>query len=141
MAMTDGIETSPSVSSRTFSRATPSLPPESGAPRIARLARNAIASLLRLGASWLVVLLVPPVLVRSLTHSEYATLMLVLQITAYSMIFDGALQMSVSRFVARAFWASDWDLLGETISSITLLFTLASAIVLAGIVLFASVMG
>jgi O-antigen/teichoic acid export membrane protein len=108
---------------------------------VARLARNAIANLMRLGASWLIVLLVPPVLVRALTHSEYATWMLVLQLTAYSTIFDGALQMAVSRFVARAFWASDWNLLGETISSITLLFTMASAVVLAGIAVLALVMG
>src|SRR5690348_16543152 len=138
--MADGPGTSASAGGRYFNGAAPSLPPESGAPRIARLARNAIANLLRLGASWLIVLLVPPVLVRSLTHPEYATWMLVLQITAYSMIFDGALQMSVSRFVARAFWAEDWDLLGQTISSITMLFTFASAIVLAGIAVFAMVM-
>lgn len=121
--------------------ARPSLPPESGAPRVARLARNAIANLLRLGASWLAVLLVPPVLVRSLTHSQYSTWMLVLQLTAYSTIFDGALQMSVSRFVARAFWAKNWDSLGETLSSITVLFTIASAVVLGGIVVLALVMG
>src|SRR5690348_13885766 len=139
--MADGPGTSASAGGRYFNGAAPSLPPESGAPRVARLARNAIANLLRLGASWLVILLVPPVLVRSLTHSEYATWMLVLQIAAYSTIFDGALQMSVSRFVARAFWASDWDLLGETISSITLLFTLASTVVLGGIVVLALVMG
>lgn len=139
--MTDGAGTSASAGRRCFNGAAPSLPPESGAPRVARLARNAIANLLRLGASWLVILLVPPVLVRSLTHSEYATWMLVLQIAAYSTIFDSALQMSVSRFVARAFWASDWDLLGETISSITLLFTLASTVVLGGIVVLALVMG
>jgi O-antigen/teichoic acid export membrane protein len=138
--MTDGVGASANAG-RFFSGAAPSLPPESGAPRVARLARNAIANLLRLGASWIVLLIVPPVLVRSLTHSEYATWMLVLQIAAYSMLFDSALQMSVSRFVARAFWASDWDLLGETISSITLLFTIASAVVLAGIVVLAMVMG
>lgn len=108
---------------------------------MARLAKNAMANLMRLGASWLVILLVPPVLVRSLTHSEYATWMLVLQLTAYSTIFDSSLQMSVSRFVARAFWAEDWNLLGETISSITLLFLFASAVVLGGIVVLALVMG
>jgi O-antigen/teichoic acid export membrane protein len=139
--MADGVNASADAGKRSFNGAAPSLPPESGAPRVARLARNAIANLLRRGASWLVILLVPPVLVRSLTHSEYATWMLVLQIAAYSTLFDSALQMSVSRFVARAFWASDWDLLGETISSITLLFTFASAVVLAGIVILALVMG
>lgn len=108
---------------------------------MARLAKNAIANLMRLGASWLVVLVVPPILVRSMSHSEYATWMLVLQLTAYSTIFDGSLQMSVSRFVARAFWAEDWKLLGETISSITLLFTVASALVLGAIVVLAMVMG
>ncbi|MGB7190598.1 MAG: oligosaccharide flippase family protein [Acidobacteriaceae bacterium] len=121
--------------------ARPPLPPESGAPRVARLAKNAFANLMRLGASWLVVLLVPPVLVRSLTHSEYSTWMLVLQLTAYSTIFDSSLQMSVSRFVARAFWAEDWELLGETMSSITLLFFITSAVVLGGIVVVALVMG
>lgn len=137
--MTNETGTPAGAGNRSFSA--PSLPPESGAPRVARLAKNAIANLLRLGTSWLILLIVPPVLVRMLTHSEYATWMLVLQLTAYTTIFDGILQLSVSRFVARAFWASDWDLLGETISSITMLFTFASAVVLAGMLILAVIMG
>lgn len=110
--------------------ATPALPADSGAPRFARLAKNAVANLLRLGASWLVILVVPPILVRYLSHSEYSTWMLVIEITAYSTIFNSSLQMSVSRFVARAFWAEDWATLGEILSSITLLFTAATLVVL-----------
>lgn len=105
--------------------------------RMARLARNAIANLLRLGAAWLVLLLVPPVLVRTLTHAQYATWMLVLQLTAYVTLFDGALQMSVSRFVARAYSDEDWSLLGETLSSVALLFTVAALAGLVGIALLA----
>ena len=125
--MANGIHTTTGPS---LTGAVPSLPPDSGAPRFARLARNAMANMLRLGASWLAILVVPPILVRYLTHPEYATWMLVIEITAYSTIFNTSLQMSVSRFVARAFWAEDWTTLGEILSSITLLFTAAAVLVL-----------
>lgn len=128
--MANGMNTTAGADSP-FLKGVPSLPPGSGAPRYARLARNAIANMLRLGASWLVILIVPPILVRYLTHSEYSTWMLVIEITAYSTMFNSSLQMSVSRFVARAFWAEDWATLGEILSSITLLFTAATLVVLA----------
>lgn len=118
--------------------------PEAGAQatprRIARLARNAVANLLRLGASWIILLIVPPILVRCLTHPEYATWMLVLQLTAYTTLFDGALQMSVSRFVARATFDHDFALLAETLSSITLLFVVAACLVLAAMAALALLM-
>lgn len=139
--MANGIHTTTRTDSPLLNGAAPSLPPDSGAPRFARLARNAMANLLRLGASWLVILIVPPILVRYLTRPEYATWMLVIEITAYSTIFNTSLQMSVSRFVARAFWAEDWAMLGEILSSITLLFTAAALIVLGLLALVALEMG
>lgn len=138
--MANGINTTVGSGSASL-KGVPALPADSGAPRFARLARNAMANLLRLGASWLVILVVPPILVRYLTHPEYSTWMLVIEITAYSTIFNSSLQMSVSRFVARAFWAEDWKMLGEILSSITLLFTGAALIVLGLLALVALEMG
>jgi O-antigen/teichoic acid export membrane protein len=138
--MANGINTTAGSDSPSL-KGLPSLPADSGAPRFARLAKNAMANLLRLGASWLVILIVPPILVRYLTHPEYSTWMLVIEITAYSTIFNSSMQMSVSRFVARAFWAEDWTMLGETLSSITLLFTAAAVIVLGLIAVVSLEMG
>lgn len=138
--MANGIPTTTGANP-SLTGAVPALPPDSGAPRFARLARNAIANMLRLGASWLAILIVPPILVRSLTHPEYAAWMLVIEITAYSTVFNTSLQMSVSRFVARAFWAKDWTALGETLSSITLLFAAAAVGVLALVAVVAFELG
>ncbi|MGH9588343.1 MAG: lipopolysaccharide biosynthesis protein [Acidobacteriaceae bacterium] len=138
--MANGINTTGSPGNPSL-KGLPALPADSGAPRFARLAKNAMANMMRLGASWLVILIVPPILVRYLSHSEYSTWMLVIEITAYSTIFNSSMQASVSRFVARAFWAEDWAMLGETLSSITLLFVGAAVVVLGLIALVALEMG
>jgi O-antigen/teichoic acid export membrane protein len=97
-----------------------------GAHSLARLARNSLANLLRLGASWVIVLAVPPLLVRLLDPSSYATWMLVLQLGAYATLFDGGLQLAVGRFVARA-RPGDWQHLGEVLSSAAVLMLVGGA--------------
>lgn len=108
------------------------IPPPSPAPHrhVARLAKNVAANLLRQGTSWLIVLFVPPLLVRTMPKASYATWMLVLQLGAYATLFDGGLQMAVSRFVARAHHAGERTVLGEILSSAALLLTAAAAILL-----------
>ncbi len=97
--------------------------------RLAVLAKNSAANLLRLGTSWMVVLVVPPLLVRLLDQASYATWMLVLQIGAYATLFDGGLQLAIGRFVARAEHAADRDYLGTVLSSSTVFLTSVAAAV------------
>ena len=109
-------------------------PPTAAAPRLARIARNAVANLLRLGATWLIVLAVPPLLVRHLDKPAYATWMLVLQIGAYATLFDGGLQLAVGRYVAQAEQSGDRQSLGAVLSSAASLFTGAAALLLLAVV-------
>jgi O-antigen/teichoic acid export membrane protein len=64
--------------------------------------RNASANLLRLAASGIVALLLPPFLVRMLPTETYSTWALVLQVTAYLGFLDFGIQTAVARFVAHA---------------------------------------
>jgi O-antigen/teichoic acid export membrane protein len=106
--------------------------------RLALLAKNSVANLLRLGTSWIIVLVVPPLLVRLLDHASYATWMLVLQIGAYAALFDGGLQLAIGRFVARAEHNADRSYLGTVLSSSTafLAMVAAAVCVLAALVAF-----
>jgi O-antigen/teichoic acid export membrane protein len=99
--------------------------------KLALLAKNSIANLMRSGANWVIVLVVPPLLVRLLDHAGYATWMLVLQIGAYATLFDGGLQLAIGRFVARAGPAEDANYLGKVLSSATALLTVTAAVVFA----------
>ncbi len=97
--------------------------------RLALLAKNSAANLLRLGTSWVIVLIVPPLLVRLLDQASYATWMLVLQIGAYAAIFDSGLQLAIGRFVARAEHAADRNYLGTVLSSSTVFLAMVAAAV------------
>ena len=99
--------------------------------KLALLAKNSIANLMRSGVNWVIVLVVPPLLVRLLDHAGYATWMLVLQIGAYATLFDGGLQLAIGRFVARAGHAEDKDYLGNVLSSATAFLTVTAAAVFA----------
>jgi O-antigen/teichoic acid export membrane protein len=106
--------------------------------RLALLAKNSLANLLRLGMGWIIILVVPPLLVRLLDRPSYATWMLVLQIGAYASIFDSGLQLSIGRFVARAGHDRDPNYLGKVLSSATALLTATAAVlcVLAVVIAF-----
>ena len=105
--------------------------------RAVRLAKNSLANLLRLGAGWLVLLIVPPLLVRLLDRDSYATWMLVLQVGAYATLFDGGLQLAISRFVARAETSEDPYYLGKVLSSAAALLAVVAGVVCIGITLVA----
>lgn len=66
------------------------------------LIKNASANLARGGATAVMVLLLPPVLVRHMPASEYAVWILVLQTAGYISYIDLGLQTAVGRFVAFA---------------------------------------
>lgn len=97
--------------------------------KVALLAKNSVANLLRYGTSWLIVLIVPPLLVRLLNHASYATWMLVLQIGAYATLFDGGLQLAIGRFVARAEHVENSNYLGQVLSSAAALLAVFAAVV------------
>jgi O-antigen/teichoic acid export membrane protein len=96
----------------------------------ARLVKNAAANLSRLATGWLAVLVMPPILVRSLDASTYATWMLILQLAAYSTVFESALQMATARFVAYSEGLGDRHMMGKMVSSSALLLAAMGAIVL-----------
>jgi O-antigen/teichoic acid export membrane protein len=98
-----------------------------------RLTKNIAANLSRLGAGWLVLLLMPPILVRSLDSSSYATWMLILQLGAYATLFEAALQMATARFVAYAEGLNDRKLMGDMIGSSAVLLTAMGSLVLLAI--------
>jgi O-antigen/teichoic acid export membrane protein len=66
------------------------------------MARNAIANLFRTGTSWVILLFLPPLLVRVLDKPTYSVWMLLLQVAAYVTLFDTGMQTAIARFVARA---------------------------------------
>lgn len=109
--------------------------------RVARLAKNAVSNLLRLGTGWLTVLLVPPLLVHSLDKPAYATWMLVLQLGAYATLLDGGLQMAIGRFVAQAEHTGDRKHLGEILSSAAALLSGAAVLVLMLVLLGSAELG
>ena len=103
-------------------------PPPRATRALASIARNSIANLARQGASWLVVLLLPPLLVRVLDKPSYATWVLMLQIAAYVGMFDGGVQNAIARFVARAEGLSDQHYMERILSSAGLILVIASAL-------------
>lgn len=81
------------------------------------LARNAAANLSQSGATWLILLFLPPLLVRVLDRQTYATWMLLLQLGAYIVLIDAGIQGAIARFVARAEGLNDERYLGGVLSS------------------------
>ncbi len=66
------------------------------------LAKNAAFNLMRGGVGALVALILPPLLVRTLTISEYSAWVLILQLGSYVGYLDFGVQTAVGRFVALA---------------------------------------
>lgn len=90
-----------------------------------------------MSASWIVVLLLPPLLVRVLDKPTYATWVLILQLGAYVTLVDTGLQSAIGRFVARAEELRDRRSMGHALSSAGLILMVA-AVVAAGVTLICS---
>lgn len=88
-----------------------------GTPIAAKIARNSLANLARMGSSWIIVLLLPPLLVRVLDKPAYATWVLILQVSAYIALVDGGIQSAIARFVARAEELRDYRSMGQSVTS------------------------
>jgi O-antigen/teichoic acid export membrane protein len=93
---------------------------------LATMAKNAVANLFRTGASWIIVLFLPPLLVRVLDKPTYGVWLLLLQLAAYVTFFDAGIQTAVSRYVARAESLPDRHYLARLLSSCGMLLVVAS---------------
>jgi O-antigen/teichoic acid export membrane protein len=71
--------------------------------------KNASANLVRMAASGIVALVVPPFLTRMLPTETYGTWALLLQVTTYAGFLDLGIQTAVARFVAHAEELNDPD--------------------------------
>jgi O-antigen/teichoic acid export membrane protein len=90
--------------------------------------RNASANLVRLAASGIVALLLPPFLVRKLSVEAYGTWALVLQVALYFGFVDFGIQTAVARFVAHADELNDPEQRDGIASTALLCLILAAAL-------------
>ena len=93
---------------------------------LARMAKNAFANLFRTGTGWLIILFLPPLLVRVLDKPAYGVWLLLLQLAAYVTVLDGGIQIAVARFVARGESLQEEGYLARFLSSTGLLMTAVS---------------
>jgi len=92
---------------------------------LATLAKNAMANLFRSGAAWIIVLFLPPLLVRTLDKPTYGVWMLLLQLATYVTMLDGGIQIAIARFVARAEGMQDRKYMARLLSSAGMLLVIA----------------
>jgi O-antigen/teichoic acid export membrane protein len=69
--------------------------------------KNALANIVRGGASAMAALVIPHFLSRSLDHNQFAAWVLMLQIAAYANYFDFGLQTALARYLAQAIEEQD----------------------------------
>jgi O-antigen/teichoic acid export membrane protein len=93
-----------------------------------RLFKNAVANLSRGGAAAIVALLLPPILLRHMSPSNYAIWVLVLQVAAYMAYLDFGLQTAVGRYIAFANEKKDRELRDGVFSTAFAALTVAAAI-------------
>jgi O-antigen/teichoic acid export membrane protein len=91
-----------------------------------KVAGNVVANLLRMSAAWIIVLFLPPLLVRVLDKPTYATWVLIVQIGAYVTLIDSGIQSAICRFVARAEGLQDRRYLGHILSSASFILIAAA---------------
>jgi O-antigen/teichoic acid export membrane protein len=95
---------------------------------LATMAKNSVANLVRTGSAWLIVLFLPPLLVRVMDKPAYGVWLLLLQLAAYITMFDGGIQIVVARYVARAEGLQDRDYLSRFLSSVGMLLIVTSLV-------------
>src|SRR5271170_5815240 len=92
------------------------------------MARNAIENLLRMGSSWIIILFLPPLLVRVMDKPTYGVWVLLLQVAGCVTLFDIGVQTSIARFVARAERLRDREYMARILSSSGAILVAASLI-------------
>ena len=92
--------------------------------------RNAVANVIRGGASAIVALALPHFLVHALIPARFNAWSLILQIAAYASYFDFGLQLAVSRFLAQAIELDQRERLEQLISTALSLLSSAGVVAL-----------
>jgi O-antigen/teichoic acid export membrane protein len=95
---------------------------------LATMTKNSVANLFRSGSAWVIVLFLPPLLVHAMDKSAYGVWLLLLQLAAYISIFDGGIQLAVSRYVARAEELKDHGHLARLLSSAGMLLIVSGVL-------------
>jgi O-antigen/teichoic acid export membrane protein len=101
----------------------------------ARLLKNTVANLGRGGATGIVALFLPPLLVRHMSPAEYGVWVLVLQVAAYISYLDFGLQTAVGRYVAYTTEQNDFEQRNSIFSTA---FAALSGAAIAGLILLAA---
>ncbi len=105
------------------------------------MARNALANLFRMGTSWLILLFLPPLLVRRLDKPVYGIWMLLLQAAAYVTVFDAGMQTAIARFVAKSESRGDRPSTAQLLSSAGAIFLIGASLAILLTLLAASQLG
>ena len=92
--------------------------------------KNALANLVRGGATAAVAIILPRFLTRSLDAEHFSAWSLILQIAAYASYLDFGLQIAISRFVAQAVELEQRARQAKLVSTALLLLSLAGLIAL-----------
>jgi O-antigen/teichoic acid export membrane protein len=92
------------------------------------LAKNTAANLVQPGTAWLIVLVLPPLLIRTMDRPTYATWMLLLQIGTYVLVLNDSIRLCARHFVGRARGLDDRAYLTRILSSGTLVLAAAGLI-------------
>jgi len=95
---------------------------------LATVTKNSLANLFRVGSSWIVVLFLPPILIRVMDKPAYAVWLLLLQLAAYITFFDSGIQMAIARYVARHDGANARTQLARILSSVGFVLIVTSII-------------
>lgn len=101
--------------------------------------KNALANIVRGGASGIVALALPHFLTKTLDHDRFAAWALMLQIAAYVAYLDFGVQIAVARYLAQAIEREDDQQRDRLISTAFAMLTIAGALallVISAVVLF-----
>jgi O-antigen/teichoic acid export membrane protein len=101
--------------------------------------KNALANIVRGGASGVVAVVLPHFLTRTLDHDRFAAWALMLQIAAFAAYLDFGVQFAVARYLAQAIELDDEKQRDRLISTAFAMLSIAGAIallVIASVVLF-----
>ena len=93
--------------------------------------KNALANLVRGGATAAVAIVLPHFLTRSLDTEHFSAWSLILQISAYASYLDFGLQTAVARFIAQAVELEQEERQAKLVSTALLLLSLAAVLVFA----------
>ncbi len=98
-----------------------------------RLIKNALANLIRGGASGLAAIILPPFLVHHMPRASYSVWVLILQLSAYVGLLDFGIQTAVGRFVAHTTELNQIDQRNRIVSSAAGMLTVSALVAAVGI--------